>query len=270
MGKPILLDQTALATFEACPRRFQLRYLERLPWPSLPLDRKQSLAVERGRYFHRLVERSMLGLPVDSEGIDDDVVRGWWGRFVRSGPALPEGERWPEHRLTIPIGNNYLTGRFDLLVLGEDAGRPFASLFDWKTSKPRSATELEKAWQTRLYLALLAEGGAALSKGRQPLTADRISLTYWYPGEPDEPRVIPYSEAKHQQNWAQIEELAATIEALDSSQMWTLTDDWNHCRSCLYQTYCGRQEAGKADMLLAEEEEPYEIEQAVLLEPQTP
>ncbi|MFN2142599.1 MAG: PD-(D/E)XK nuclease family protein [Candidatus Promineifilaceae bacterium] len=39
MGKPILLDQTALATFEACPRRFQLRYLERLPWPSLPLDR---------------------------------------------------------------------------------------------------------------------------------------------------------------------------------------------------------------------------------------
>jgi len=270
MGEPIVLDHTALATFEVCPRRFQLRYLERLPWPALPLDRKQSLAVERGRHFHRLVERHVLGLPVDPEGIDDDVVRGWWGRFVRSGPALPEGERWPEHRLTIPIGNNYLTGRFDLLVLGEEGGLPFARIFDWKTSKPRPAAELEKAWQTRLYLALLAEGGAALSKSGQPLAADRISLTYWYPDEPDQPRVIAYSEAKHQQNWAHIEKLAATIKALDPDQIWPLTDDWSRCRSCLYQTYCGRLESGKADMLLAEEEEAYEIDQAVLLEPQTP
>jgi CRISPR/Cas system-associated exonuclease Cas4 (RecB family) len=270
MGEPLLLDQTALATFEACPRRFQLRYLERLPWPSLPLDRRQSLAFERGRHFHRLVERFFLGLPIDIEAIDDDVVREWWGRLIRGGPVIPDGERWPEHRLTIPIGNNFLTGRFDLLVLGDDAGRPFARLFDWKTSKPRSSVELEMDWQTRLYLALLAETGAALSRSMKPVSLDQISLTYWYPAEPDQPRVIAYSKEKHQQNWAKIQELVTAIEAYDADTVWPLTDDWSRCRSCLYQTYCGRQEAGKADMFLAEEQEPYEIDQANLLEPLAP
>lgn len=270
MREPLLLDQTALAAFEACPRRFQLRYVTRLPWPSSPLDRRQSQAVERGRRFHRLVERYFLGLPVDSESIVDDVLRAWWERFAGSDLALPDGNRWPEHRLTIPAGNNFLTGRFDLLVVGEEDGQPFARLFDWKTSRPRSAAELESEWQTRLYLALIAESGQAFFAGEQPLTADRISLTYWYANGADQPQVINYSAANHRQNWQQIQALAVAIEANDPDETWPLTGDWSHCRSCIYQTYCGRQEAGKATSLIAEEEAVYTVEPSLLLEPQTP
>ena len=270
MPESLLLDQTALATFEICPRRFQLRYLERLPWPSSPLDRRQSQAVERGSQFHRLVERHFLGLPVQAAAIGDDVVRDWWTRFAHSNPVIPNGKLWPEHRLTIPIGGNFLTGRFDLLILGEEDGRPYASLFDWKTSRPRAAAELEPAWQTRLYLALVAESGQAFFQGGQPLTADRISLTYWYPGEPDQPRVVTYSEEKHQQNWSEIQALAAAIEAYEADEIWPLTSDYGRCRTCLYQTYCGRQEAGTAETIFAEETAPYAVETAVLLEPQTP
>lgn len=270
MREPLLLDQTALATFETCLRRFQLRYLERLSWPSSPLDRAQSQAVERGSQFHLLAERHFLGLPVDSEGIDDDVVRDWWIRFANSDPGIPNGTRWPEHRLTIPIGNNFLSGRFDLLVLGEEDGQPFAHLFDWKTSRPRSVVELESEWQTRLYLALLAESGQALATSGQPLSADRISLTYWYAGEPDQPRVVTYSAAKHRQNWSRIQTLAAAIEAYDPDEIWPLTEDWSRCRACIYQTYCGRQEAGTANVFFAEEAAPYEVKPAILFEPQTP
>lgn len=278
MRESLLLDQTALTTFEACPRRFQLRYMERLPWPSSPLDLKQSLAVERGRQFHRLVERHFLGLPVDSEAIKDDVVRDWWQRFAHSNLAVPYGKRWPEHRLTIPVADNFLNGRFDLLVLGEEDGKPFAQLFDWKTSRPRSVADLKSAWQTRLYLALIAESGQALFPEGRSLTPDRISLTYWYPREADQPRVLTYSEEEHRQNWlaiqelvAEIQELLAAIAASDPEEKWPLTDDWGRCRRCLYQTYCGRQEAGTAGVLIAEEEDSADmIDTAVLLEPLTP
>lgn len=268
MHKP--LDRSALAAFETCPRRFQLRYLTKLPWPASPLDRSQSQAVERGRQFHRLIERYFLGLPVKAEDIGDEVVRDWWKRFTQSDLTIPNGEYWPEHRLTTPVGSNFLTGRFDLLVLGERDGEPFAQIFDWKTSRPRSVAGLEQEWQTRLYLALAAESGQALSPSKTPLSADRVSLTYWYPDEADQPRVVTYSEAKHRQNWSQIQLLAARIDARDPAEIWPLTDDWNQCRTCMYQTYCGRQKAGTAVTMLAEEEAPYATESAILLEPQTP
>jgi hypothetical protein len=276
MRNPLLLDQTALATFEVCPRRFQLRYLEHLPWPASPLDHQQSLAVERGRRFHRLLERHFLGLPVDAEAFDDDVVRDWWLRFVHSNLRIPAGKRWPEHRLTIPSGHNFLNGRFDLLVLGEEDGKPFAHIFDWKTSRPQSAADLKSTWQTRLYLALVAESGRALFPEGQPLAPDRISLTYWYPREADQPRVLTYSKTEHQKNWSIIQELVATIEeqgagteTLDLNEIWPLTADWSHCRSCMYQVYCGRQEAGLV-LSMTEEESADLAETAVLLEPQTP
>ncbi len=270
MRTPLLLDRSALAAFEICPRRFQLRYLTKLPWPASPLDRSQSQAVERGRQFHRLIERHFLGLPIQAADIADEVVRDWWRRFTQSALAIPAGDQWPEHRLTIPAGDNFLTGRFDLLVLGERDGEPFVQIFDWKTSRPRSTTNLEKEWQTRLYMALAAESGTVLSTGREPLSADRVSLTYWYAGEADQPREVNYSKAKHRENWSQIQALVTKIDAQDPDEIWPLTEDWRQCRTCSYQTYCGRQEAGTAAIILAEEEAPYTIEPAILLEPQTP
>jgi CRISPR/Cas system-associated exonuclease Cas4 (RecB family) len=271
MPEPLLLDQIALATFETCPRRFQLRDLEHLPWPSSPLDPKQSLAVERGQHFHRLVERYFLGLPVDAEAVDDDVVRDWWQRFTRSNLKIPARRRWPEHRLTIPARNSYLNGRFDLLVLGEEDGKPYARIYDWKTSRPRSTADLQSAWQTRLYLALAAESGRALFPEGRLLSPDRISMTYWYPAEADQPRVITYSKAEHQKNWSSIQELVAAIEAHDTREVWPLTDDWSHCRHCMYQAYCGRQEAGRVQAQSdSEEDESTLLETAELLEPQTP
>ena len=271
MPERLILDQTALATFEVCPRRFQLRYLQHLPWPSSPLDRHQSQAVERGQQFHRLAERHFLGLPVDVEAVDDDVLREWWLRFKHSKLEIPDGKRWPEHRLTIPAGSSFLHGRFDLLVLGIEEGEPFAHIYDWKTSRPRATTDLRLAWQTHLYLALVAESGQALFPKGYLLQPERISMTYWYPSEADQPRRLTYSEEEHHKNWAAILELVTAIEAYRAQEIWPLTNDWSHCRHCMYQVYCGRQEAGTSlDVSQDGENNPERVESAVLLEPQTP
>lgn len=264
---PFPFSRSKLETFLACQRRFQLRYLRRLPWPPLPLDERSEEMLARGQQFHQLLERHFLGLPVEPGLIGDERVRHWWGAFQRSPFLLPQGRPLPELRLTIPVGEHLLHGRFDLLVVGEENGQPTAHLFDWKTGKARALADLRRDWQTRLYLAMLAQGGQALTADGQPIPPENITLTYWYASEPDTPRTMPYAATWHRQNWAEIEALVAQLDAALAEGAWPLTSDWELCRACGYQAYCGRQQAGHAPPLADEDAEP---EADWLLEPELP
>lgn len=257
----------------ACQRRFQLRYLRHLPWPTSPLPQPVEQRLQQGQEFHQLLERHFLGLKITPATIADAQVRQWWQQFEAHNPTkmLPANGRFlPESGLTVPLGNHLLYGRFDLLVIGEDAqNRPFAHIFDWKTGKPANETELHGRWQTRLYLALLAEGGSAFWPQTVQLAPEQIQLTYWYVQEPTEPATIGYSAEKHRANWAALNEMAKRLdETLNTdAEEWALTEDWSHCRDCAYQTFCGRQGAGTAVPELDEHdsaEEPYAPDERLL------
>lgn len=260
MTERLTLAQQHLYTFRACPRRFYLRFLARVPWPEAPLGLEQEQAYERGRRFHRWIERHFLGLPVADEGDHDPVLRRWWDTFQRHAPPLPDGRRFIETSLTVPIGpdgKHRLTGRFDLLVTGGD---PLAaSLFDWKTGEPRPIERLRRAWQTRVYLCLLAEGGGALAPDAPAAFApERISLTYWYVEEPLQPRLITYDAAAHRASRVELDGVVAEIDRQLAENEWPLTEDWTECRHCAYRAICGRQAAGQGalDETGDEDEEP--------------
>ncbi len=260
MAEPLTLTQAHLYTFQTCPRRFYLRYLARVPWPEAPLGAEQELAYERGRRLHRWIERHFLGLPAADENQTDPILRVWWDTFRRQPPALPPGRRFVEVGLTVPIGNHFLTDRFDLLVVSDDSGQPSAAhLFDWKTGDPRPVDRLRAAWQTRVYLAVLAEGGAALAPDAATAFApDRLSFTYWYVADPEQPRVIRYDAAAHRRNWAELRAIVERMDGLlsEGEAAWPLTDDLAVCRACAYQALTGRLAAGLAEPEAPDEDEP--------------
>ncbi len=246
MEPSLTLSQQPIQDYLDCPRRFQLRHLDRLPWPDLPYPPDVEAAFSRGRLLHLLIERHYLGLPVDRGEIADAVVSGWWNTFRAFAPAPEGGRLLPEASLTVPLDNHQLRGRFDLVHLDSSGDTLKATIYDWKTSKPRGEAWLRRAWQTRLYLALLAEGGHALAGADgQHLDPDQISMVYWYLDDPENPVTVRYSRAWHIENW---ETLRSTLEALNESlrtDQWPLTDDWSHCRYCAFQAYCGRQAGGQ-------------------------
>ena len=260
MPESLVLSRTKFATFLACQRRFQLRYLRQLPWPDAPLSEQAEQVQGRGQQFHQLLERHFLGLPVELNEIGDSVVRSWWLAFQSSGLQLPHGRSLPELSLTIPVDGHLLNGRFDLLI----ANNQQAHIFDWKTGKPQPESRLRYDWQTRLYLALVAESGQALGAKFAP---EQIAITYWYVSEPDKSRTIHYSQTWHEQNWAEIQQLVGQIETQLKLDEWPLTDDWGECRVCAYQAYCGRQEAGTAELPADEDEQKMMILQ---MEPNIP
>jgi hypothetical protein len=261
MDERLTLSRAKLAAFLACQRRFQLRYMDALAWPLAPLDDQGEAARSRGERFHQLLHRHFLGLPITDEMLEGQTIARWWQMFKQHGPAVPEGNSrvFPEMSLTVPIGRHLITGRFDLLILGDGA----AKIYDWKTdTRPRSRAELENDLQTLLYLALAVEGSKALDQAVDP---EQLSLTYWYVNDPAAAVTIPYSEARHRENWSRLLALVEEIETqLATETILPLTDNLGTCQHCAYQIYCGRQ----SDVMFLEE---WELEEeAVELAPPVP
>jgi hypothetical protein len=246
MDHSLTFSQSKLTTFLTCRRRFYLRYRARLPWPEPPLPAEQEEALSLGHQFHQLLERYFLGLPVEEALGGNGRLRHWWSQFQSHPPVLPPGRRLPEVGLTVPLVSvnsdrdsdlseqwPLLVGRFDLVILGEtEAGQPAVHIYDWKTGRPQPLAELRQSWQTRLYLALAAEGGGALFSDQYSVFGERkaasrektagesgrlipeaVRLTYWYVNEPDQPRTIAYSQTAHEENWAEVTAVAAQIMA---------------------------------------------------------
>jgi hypothetical protein len=261
--QPLLLSRQKLKTFLTCQRRFQLRYLRRLPWPVTPLPEPVEQRLQQGQDFHQLLERHFLGLTITSATIPDGQVRQWWQAFEAHSPVkeLPDNAHFlPETGLTVPLGSHLLYGRFDLLIMGKDENnQPFAHIFDWKSGRPATLDELNGRWQTRLYLALLAEGGSAFWPQDVQLAPEQISLTYWYVQAPETPVTLSYSAAAHQANWTELQQIATQVDEAFAVDTWPLTEDWSECRECAYQVYCGRQGAGTAVPELDEHDEAEEV-----------
>jgi len=251
----MILSRSRLADFASCRRRFQLNWWQPFTWPLPPQTDQQAISQNRGKQFHLLLERHFLELSVPAEALaDDELLAGWWRTFQEKGPKMPAGQHLSELALTVPLGNHFLIGRFDLVLLTGSG----VHIYDWKTGRPWTAIQLEADWQTRLYLALIVQGWHGLQPKAPPLDPAQVSLTYWYVTAPTASVTMRYSAAQHQANWEWLEQLATALDEqiVSDDSIWPLTADWGNCARCRYQVYCGRQPATPAATAAEEEVVP--------------
>jgi len=243
-------SQASLRDYLACPRRFQLRYLERLAWPAIEaepyLSREQHL--KRGALFHRLVEQKLKSIPeqaLTALAAENNLAE-WWDAFLVFDAGLPDGERLPEWTITVRLGQYALIAKYDLLIPSADGK---VHIYDWKTSSIRTKPDvLRNDIQTRLYLLMAVEAGGSLHGG-EAFPPENLSLCYWFAAFPREPEIIAYSEALYKRDRADILELIDKI-ATAPVESFVLTSDERQCRYCVYRSYCERGvTAGQADDL---------------------
>lgn len=251
-----LFSQHSVADFEACPRRFYLRFVARQAWP-LPeaaapgLDAAGAEAyLRRGQVLHRWIERHLLGVPVDpGVGEGDTELQMWWRRFRSERLDDLPAERLPELALTAELGAERLYARFDLLAIGGGD----AVIVDWKTLRgPRAPTEgfLRQRLQTRVYLYALAASGAPFNGGR-PFEPGRIQMRYWLANFPERPWVkVAYSREAFEQDGRALAALIADIRSRSGEEAFGKTDDAKACARCGYRTLCSRQDARDPEAVL--------------------
>ena len=258
---PFTFSQSSLQDYNDCPRRFKLRYIERLLWPAVEAEPTQEYEKhqQEGSLFHRMVQQNLIGIPAEKLSVmaQSDNLRKWWDAYQQHAPSLNGYTTYPEYTLSAPSGKHRLVAKYDLIAIkpGEKA-----IIYDWKTYRKRPKNEhLASRWQTRLYSALLGRAGNHLN-GDTPILPEQIEMIYWFSNFPDEPAKFVYNESKSQRDWDIIEKI---VNEISSASVFEMSEDEHPCRFCAYRSYCDRgTKAGEWDDFDGEieAEESFEID----------
>ena len=242
------LSQSSLQDYHDCPRRFELRYLQRLSYPAI--ETEPALENERhqqeGEYFHRLVQQHLIGIPAEQIGklANTDNLQRWWENYLNAsdlGGLKDLRGLYPEATLSAPLGKFRLVAKYDLIAIGKDQ----ATIYDWKTYRKRPKNEwLHIRWQTRVYRALLMQAGAHLN-GNNPFTPEQIEMIYWFADFPAEPARFVYKADQYKRDWDALTRLADEIASASSGSTplttgFPKTDEISKCSYCPYRSYCNR------------------------------
>ncbi len=261
LQQPFTFSQSSLQDYHDCPRRFQLRYIDRLAWPAVETEPTQEYEKhqQEGSLFHRMVQQHIIGLPSDKLAslAQSERLSRWWDAYQQHAPALNGYTLYPEYTLSAPLGKHRIVAKFDLIAIkpGEKA-----LIYDWKTYRKRPRDEyLTTRWQTRLYPALLRQAATRINGGEK-IKPEQIEMVYWFANFPHEPATFNYSDAKLEQNWNLVEKVVNEIEKADEFPM---SEDDRPCRFCAFRSYCDRgTKAGEWDEFDGEidAEESFEID----------
>ena len=254
----LTLSQSAIDTYQRCPRRYYLRYVRGLDWPapltSSELDFEQ--AMRRGEHFHLLIQQQSLGMDVTPmvDASDDEILRNWWHSFLDHArthmPAVTRAQ-YTEVELAVTIEGVTVVAKFDNLAIEEDGG---ILIFDWKTGTPRTVEHLARTWQSVVYQFIATERGGQL---RQPATlpkveARQVHLTYWHARDAQHPVRLPYDDQMHEEGRRRLTSVIAEMKGLiecDQEAVFVHTPNEGECRHCPYRSYCerGREAGGEMD-----------------------
>ena len=235
---PFTFNQSSLQDFSDCERRFYLRYIEQLSWPAVesePVLENERQRVD-GEIFHRLVQQSWLGLPVDklTRFAETSNLTVWWENFLNYDFNLTGYKIYPELYLSTQVGQNRLSAKFDLVAVGQNK----VLIFDWKTFQKHPRDEwLAIHYQTRVYRSLMVKAGGFLLKRNETIKPELVEMKYWLVNFPSQPVCLPYSSTQAERDWQHLNQLISQIE---TEEEFPLTADEKKCNFCLYRSYCDR------------------------------
>jgi hypothetical protein len=248
------LSQGQLNLLEACPRRFQHTYLDRL---GLPIDLEQQDRQQWGKRFHLLMQQRELELPAWSEEVavdrasEDQQLQQCVTALTAAAPELfqprPVRFRQSEHCRTLEFQGYLLTVIYDLVILEDSV----AQILDWKTyPRPQNSQPLAKNWQTRLYPFVLAETTNYLP--------EQISMTYWFvqaqAGTTEfhpQPLRFHYSTALHQEIHAHLtallDRLTNLLQHYEQGEFFPQVAAAADCSHCHFTVRCQREAKSAID-----------------------
>src|SRR5262245_21651070 len=179
-----VFSQSSLQDYVDCPRRFQLRYLQKMRWPAVEAEPalEHERHMKQGERFHHLLHQHLLGVPAEklAQHVDDPAIRGWWQTYLDWGLKDVPSERRPETTLFAPLGGYRLLAKYDLLAV--EPGKQ-ALILDWKTSPTVPKREwLQSRLQTIVYRYVLALAWAEVNPGQTlapEKAAEQIEMAYW-------------------------------------------------------------------------------------------
>lgn len=243
---PFTFSQSSLQDYNDCPRRFQLRFLDKVQWPAVetaPLLENERRQVE-GQIFHRMVQQYFIGLPEEKIALlaSTGNLQRWWENFLTHGPKRTSGLNFTELTLASRIGKHRIIAKYDLVAVKPEAT---ITIYDWKTyhKRPKRIWMADR-YQTKVYLSLLHRSKEKILNLRST-ESENNEMIYWYAEFPDTPEKFTIQDTQASKTWEALEQL---INEIDAKQSFPMTENEKLCSFCIYRSFCDRGiDAGEVD-----------------------
>jgi hypothetical protein len=232
------ISQGHLKVLTTCARKFGYLYIDRL---SQPIDPEQELKMRWGSQFHLLMQQREMGLPIEPFLEKSPLLGNWLRSMVSTAPDIfeikPNQRRESERVRTVLMDEYLLMTISDLVILEPDRAR----IIDWKTYPlPKQKQDLDRDWQLRLYMYVLAETSSFSPK--------QISFTYWFIQSLPQPQSLAfkYTIKQHKETQRELQEILASLTSLwethgSNGSDWPQVDlGSGHCKFCNFANRCDR------------------------------
>ena len=233
-------SQHNLQDYVDCPRRFRLRYIERITWPAVQSEPVLEIEhkIDMGSRFHRLVQQYYLGIEPDLLVTQyKELELGIWFHNFRSCSHLHHFDIFmPELQLRSTLGGFRLVAKYDLIAVNQEQQ---ILILDWKTStKLPPIAWLKERIQTRLYPLLFSLQENLFPEGIFTKIMP-ISMEYWFAEYPSQEMKIDFDLFQLAADREFITDLIGEIASKKMEDFDKTPDDMK-CRFCNYRSLCER------------------------------
>jgi len=230
----MFFSQNSLEIFSKCRMRFKKRYVDGLLWKSR--EATENNHAEKGRLFHLLAYRYFMGLDdsfVDEKGEYSDI-KVWQDRLKSYMVINSNNSYYPEFELKLAEDSIKIQAKYDLIIIDAENR---AVIYDWKVQeKSINPKNAEQAFQTRVYMYLLAKAGDIING--KSIKPEDITMIYWQARHPANPVKMNYSEELFKKDEEFLRSEIEKILNCNFDSMGLKTNDEKVCRFCEFCSIC--------------------------------
>ncbi len=221
----VYYSQNLLNTFDKCPLKFKIKYLDNVRWKKDSIDNEDYYEnMNMGLDFHLICERYFSNIPVGIDNSNIDLMN-LFNSLKEKFTLLDENIYFTEYEIKMRKDNIRIQAKYDLIIIKPNNK---IEIWDWKTENRKlDYKEVCKRMQTILYMYILGESSLKIFDKDIPL--ENISMNFWQPQFKDDIITINYSKRNHKIHEDKIMEITHSLDNYDFSL------DFN---SEIYSTQC--------------------------------
>ncbi|MBW9148275.1 PD-(D/E)XK nuclease family protein [Clostridium sp. CM028] len=211
--KHVYYSQNLLNTFDKCPLRFKIKYLDNVKWKKDSIDNEDYYEnMNMGLDFHLICERYFSNIPAGIDNSNIDLMNSFnslKGKFT----LLDENIYFTEYEIKMRKDNIRIQAKYDLIIIKPNNK---IEIWDWKTENRKlDYKEVCKRMQTIVYMYILGESSLKIFDKDIPL--ENISMNFWQPQFKDDIITINYSKSNHKIHEDKIMEITHSLDNYDFS-----------------------------------------------------
>jgi len=224
----VYYSQNLLNTFDKCPFRFKIKYLDNIRWKKDSIDDEDYYEnMKMGLDFHLIAQRYFSNIPVVIN--DSNIELLHFTKSLREKfTIIDENIYLPEYEIKMRKDNIRIQAKYDLIIIKPNNK---IEIWDWKTENRKlDYKEVSTRMQAIVYMYILGE--RSLEIFDREICLEDISMSFWQPQFKEDIITINYSKSNHRIYEEKIMEITRRLTNYDFSLDFNIELYSKQCKYC--------------------------------------